>query len=178
MRESVATAPRKAATVSGRNGAAARRPAVPTRDFLGFRLGRQEYAVEVHMVQEIRGCGSLAGIADAPDYVQGVIDMRGTMVPVVDLRPWFKLESVAVNMFTVAIVLNLDGRSLGFMVDSVSDVIRLAPKQIKPAPASAACPDPKYLIGIGTDDERKLLLLDMEKLVQGEGSELFEIEAY
>jgi len=155
------------------------RPVVPApKEFLSFRLGAQNYGLEAEKVQEIRACSEMDGIDDAPDFIAGAIDLGGTMVPVLDLRVSLKLEPVSDDVFTVALILNLGGRVLGVMVDSVCDVIRLAQRHIRPAPAAATGPDARYLMGIGTDDGRKLILLDIEKLMLGEGMGVLEIEAY
>jgi purine-binding chemotaxis protein CheW len=141
--------------------------AAPPKEFLTFRLGAQEYGIDVLKVQEIRGCCGLAGIDGAPECFAGVLDVHGVKVPVADLRVWFELNPAADSMFTVAVILNLDGRVLGLIVDSVSDVVRLARRQIRPAPESWTGPDAQYLIGVGIEDERKLILLDIEKLMSG-----------
>ena len=148
------------------------------KEFLTFRLGAQEYGIDVLKVQDIRGCASLSSIDDAPAFVAGAIKCGGAMVPVVDLRVSLDLDTLCDRAFTVALILKLRERVLGVMVDSVSDVIRLARWQIRPATALGGNLDAQYLIGIGIDDERKLILLDIEKLVLGEGMGLLEIEAY
>jgi purine-binding chemotaxis protein CheW len=164
--------------LTGDPGAAVHPAAVAPKEFLTFRLGAQEYGIDVLKVQDIRGCAALACIDDAPDFIAGAIDFGGAMVPVIDLRIPLDLDSLADSVFTVAVILNLGERVLGLMVDSVSDVIRLARWQIRPATAWGGNLDAQYLIGIGIDDERKLILLDIEKLVLGEGMGLLEIEAY
>jgi len=108
-----------------------------------------------------------AGIDGAPECFAGALNVHGVKVPVADLRAWFELNRAADSMFTVVIILDLDGRVLGLMVDSVSDVVRLARRQIRPAPASWTGPDAQYLIGVGIEDDRKLILLDIEKLMGG-----------
>ncbi len=159
-------------------GATVHPAALAPKEFLTFRLGALEYGIDVLKVQEIRGCAALSSIDDAPQCIAGAIEFGGAMVPVMDVRIALDLERVADSVFTVAVILKLGERTLGLMVDSVSDVIRLARWQIRPAPFSAAGPDAQYLIGVGTDDDRKLILLDIEKLVLGEGMGLLEIEAY
>ena len=180
MNMAVASAPQAAAPPAARTTEAVRPAILAPQEFLTFRLGKQEYGIEVQKVQEIRGCSELDGIDDAPEFIAGAIELGGAMVPVLDLRVSLKLklEPVSDQVFTVALILNLDGRLLGVMVDSVSDVIRLAQRHIRPAPASASGPDPRYLLGIGTDDGRKLVLLDIEELMLGEGMGMLEIEAY
>jgi len=153
-------------------------PAVSVpKEFLTFRLGAQEYGIDAQKVCEIRGCWELEGFEDAPACYAGALDFGGATVPVADLRVLFELNRAADSIFTVAIILDLDGRTLGLRVDSVSDVIRLARRQIRPVPASWTGADAQYLIGVVTDDDRRLILLDIEKLVLGEGRDLLEIEA-
>jgi purine-binding chemotaxis protein CheW len=153
-------------------------PAVSVpKEFLTFRLGAQEYGIDAQKVSEIRGCCELEVIEDAPACYAGAMDLDGATVPVADLRALFELNRAADSIFTVAIILDLDGRMLGLRVDSVSDVVRLARRQIRPVPASWTGADAQYLIGVGTDDDRRLILLDIEKLVLGQSRELLEIEA-
>lgn len=144
------------------------------KEFLTFRLGAQEYGIDAYKVREIRGCGSLEGVDDAPFFIRGAIEIGAARVPIVDMRSWFGLDRAAEGMFTVAVILNLDGRELGIMVDSVSDVIRLARGQIRPTPESG--PQAQYLIGVGVDDDRRLILLDIEVLMLGVGMRSLEIE--
>jgi purine-binding chemotaxis protein CheW len=177
MADSVAFAQAPTASAAGKAVIMANPAAVLPKIFLTFRLGAQEYGIDAQQVQEIRGCAALTEIEDAPEFIQGAIDVRGAMVPVANLRGWFELNPAADSIFTVAIMLKLGGRLLGLMVDSVSDVIRLARRQIQPVPASWTGPDAQCLIGIGVDDERRLILLDLEKLMLGKGLESLEVEA-
>jgi purine-binding chemotaxis protein CheW len=167
-----------AASAAGNHVRMGASAAVVPREFLTFRLGAQEYGIDAQKVQEIRGCKGLAAIDDAPECIPGALTLRGAMVPVVDLRHWFELNPAADSIFTVAIILNLDGRVLAMRVDGVSDVIRLRRGQIRPAPASWTGPDAQCLLGVGVDDERRLILLDLEKLMLDKGMELLEVEAY
>ena len=172
MADAVAIEARSTSPAAGRPATAA------AKEYLTFRLGAREYGIDALKVQELRGGADLNCIDDAPEFIAGAIEVRGAMVPIVDLRVPLDLASVADSVFTVAVILKLGERALGVMVDSVTDVIRLAQRQIRPAFASAAGADARYLIGIGTDDERTLNLLDIEKLILGEGMGLPEIEAY
>lgn len=142
------------------------------REFLSFRLGSAEYGIDILKVQEIRGCEIATAIANTPDFIKGVIDLRGTIVPIVDLRIKFNLESAEYNEFTVAIILNVANRVVGIVVDSVSDVITLAPAQIKPAPEFSSALDTQYIMGLGKVDERLLILVDIERLMTSEGMAL------
>jgi len=134
-------------------------------ELLSFSLGAEYYGVDILKVQEIRGYDTVTRIPDAPDWLKGVINLRGAIVPVIDLRIKFKLSSVAYNEFTVMIILNLASRVVGIVVDAVSDVTRLTPEQIKPAPEFGAGIDTRYISGLGTLDDRMLILVDIERLL-------------
>lgn len=134
-------------------------------EFLTFTLGDEEYGVDILKVQEIRGYDTVTKIPDSPDFIKGVINLRGTIVPVLDLRLKFKLAKAEYNGFTVMIILNIARRVVGIVVDGVSDVIDLAPGQIKPAPEFSAALNTSYITGLGTVDERMLILMDIEKLI-------------
>src|SRR5690349_18480029 len=134
-------------------------------EFLTFTLGAEEYGVDILKVQEIRGYDTVTRIPDAPDFVKGVINLRGTIVPVVDMRLKFRLGSAEYNTFTVMIVLNVADRVVGMVVDSVSDVVALTPAQIRPAPELSSTVGAQFLTGIGALNERMLILLDIERLM-------------
>jgi purine-binding chemotaxis protein CheW len=138
-----------------------------TNEFLTFKLGEEEYGIEILKVQEIRGYGAVTRIANAPEFIKGVINLRGIIVPIVDMRLKFCMGDAEYNQFTVVIILNVAGRVVGMVVDSVSDVIALVPDQIKPAPEFGTTFDAHYLTGIGALEGRMLILLDIEKLMTG-----------
>ncbi len=135
------------------------------QEFLTYRLGEEEYAIDILKVQEIRGYDAVTRIAGAPAFVKGVINLRGTIVPIVDLRIKFGLGNAEYTPFTVTIILNVGGRIVGIVVDSVSDVTGLLPEQIRPAPDFASGLDTAYIQGLGTLDERMLIVVDIEKLM-------------
>jgi purine-binding chemotaxis protein CheW len=143
-------------------------------EFLAFTLGGEEYGIDILLVQEIRGYEPVTRIANAPDFIKGVVNLRGTVVPVVDMRIKLNLGSPVYDQFTVVIILNISGRVVGMVVDSVSDVTTLAPAQIHPAPEVNSGFDEDYLIGLGTLGERMLILLDIDKLMSSPEMELFE----
>ena len=134
-------------------------------EFLTFALGKEEYGVDILKVQEIRSYEGVTRLPDAPDYIKGVINLRGTIVPVIDMRLKFRLENADYSALTVMIVLSVAGRVVGIVVDSVSDVVRLGGEQIRPVPELGATIDSQFLTGIGTLDERMLILLDIERLM-------------
>jgi purine-binding chemotaxis protein CheW len=137
-------------------------------EFLTFRLGAESYGIEILKVQEIRGYESPTAIANAPAFIKGVINLRGVIVPILDLRIKFRLSESKYDEFTVVIILNVAGRVVGVVVDSVSDVLTLAAEAIRPTPEFASASfDTKYITGLGTVDEQMIILLDIEKLMTG-----------
>src|SRR4051794_39489052 len=137
-------------------------------EVLSFRLGGEEYAISILKVQEIRGYDAVTRIASAPEYLKGVINLRGIIVPIVDMRIKFKVGEAKYDPFTVVIILNINGHTIGMVVDSVSDVVTLTPDQIKPAPDMGASVATEFLQGLGTVGERMLILLDIDKLLGSE----------
>ena len=134
-------------------------------EFLAFRLGHEEYGVDIQKVQELRGYDTVTRIANAPEHIKGVVNLRGIIVPIVDMRIKFKLGTPSYDQFTVVIILNIASRVMGMVVDSVSDVITLDADQVRPAPEMGALLDTEYLIGLGTLDDRMLILVDIDKLM-------------
>jgi purine-binding chemotaxis protein CheW len=143
------------------------------REFLTFRLGGEEYAIEILKVQEIRGWETPTAIAGTPDFIKGVINLRGTIVPIVDLRLKFKGEA-KYDEFTVVIILSVARRVLGIVVDAVSDVTTLSPQQIRPAPEFGGSLDTRFITGLGTVGERMLILTDIERLMTSRDMQLIE----
>lgn len=135
------------------------------QEYLAFKLGKEEYGIDILKVQEIRGYETVTRIANAPDFIKGVVNLRGIIVPIVDMRIKFNLGEPTYDQFTVVIILNIGGRVVGMVVDSVSDVITLSPDQIKPAPEMGTALNTDYLVGLGTIDERMLILVDIDKLM-------------
>ena len=144
---------------------AARAAAAAGGEFLTFRLGAEEYGIDILKVQEIRGYEQPTRIANAPEFIKGVVNLRGTIVPIVDMRLKFNCTEVEYNSFTVVIILNLRNRVVGIVVDSVSDVMELAPDAIRAAPDIESAIDNGCILGLGSVGERMLILLDIEKLM-------------
>ena len=134
-------------------------------EFLTFRLGAEEYGIDILKVQEIRSYEQPTRIANAPAFVKGVVNLRGVIVPIVDLRVKLNCETVEYNSFTVVIVLNVRGRVVGAVVDSVSDVLELGAGTIKPAPEMHTSVDTSFITGIGSVNDRMLILMDIEGLM-------------
>lgn len=143
-------------------------------EFLAFTLGKEEYGIDILKVQEIRGYEAVTRIANSPDFIKGVVNLRGIIVPIVDMRIKFQLGEPTYDQFTVVIILNISGRVVGMVVDSVSDVITLNQEQIKAAPEMGTTFDSDYLIGLGTLDERMLILVDIDKLMSSAEMGLIE----
>ena len=143
-------------------------------EFLSFTLGQEEYGIDIQKVQELRGYDTVTRIANAPEHIKGVVNLRGIIVPIIDMRIKFNLGVPTYDQFTVVIILNISNRVMGMVVDSVSDVITLKPEQIKPAPELGAVLDTDYLIGLGTLDERMLILVDIDRLMSSSEMGLIE----
>lgn len=145
-----------------------------SREFLVFSLGDEEYAIDILKAQEIRGYENVTRIANTPDFIKGVTNLRGVIVPIVDLRIKFNLSSVEYGSQTVVIVVNVANRIVGVVVDGVSDVMTLSPEQIKPAPEFSLSLSSDYLSGLASVGERMLVLVDIEKLLSSEELALVE----
>ncbi|MDX8398754.1 MAG: chemotaxis protein CheW [Gallionellaceae bacterium] len=143
-------------------------------EYLTFTLGTEEYGMDILKVQEIRGYDAVTAIANTPAFIKGVINLRGIIVPIVDLRIKFKLDKVCYDQFTVVIILSLASRVIGVVVDSVSDVLTLSIEQIKEAPTLSASLDTRYILGLGTVEQRMLILVDIERLMSSRDMELME----
>ncbi len=131
-------------------------------EFLTFRLGDEEYGIDILRVQEIRSYESPTRIANAPSFIKGVVNLRGVIVPIVDLRLKLGCDSAEYDGFTVVIVLNVKGRVVGAVVDSVSDVLQLSKDAVKAAPEMSSSVDTSYITGIGNVGDRMLILMDIE----------------
>lgn len=136
-------------------------------EILAFKLGAEEYAIDIQNVQELRGYDAVTRIANSPDYIKGVINLRGIIVPILDMRIKLDVGTPTYDQFTVVIVLNLGARVVGMVVDSVSDVITLSPDQLKNPPEMASTLASEYLIGLGVVDERMLIVVDIARLMAG-----------
>ncbi len=149
-------------------------PEASSEEFLIFNLGQEQYAIDILKVQEIRGYDAVTRVANAPVFIKGVINLRGVIVPIADMRLKFELERVVYDDQTVVVVLNVAGRVVGIVVDGVSDVQTLTPEQIRPAPAFNSTVSTDYITGIGTIDDGMLILMDIEKLMTSEEMALIE----
>ena len=141
---------------------------------VGFRIGRETFGLPIAMVREIVRVPEITAVPNAPDYIEGVINLRGIIVPIVDMRIKFHLGRVEYDHQTVVIILNVAHRVVGMVVDGVSDVLTLAVDQIMPAPEFGATLTTEYLTGLGTVDGRMLILMDIEKLMTSREMALIE----
>ena len=159
--------PAKAAHPSAMVNSARGKPAeaAASGEYLTFRLGEEEYGIDILRVQEIRSYEDPTRIAGTPDFIKGVVNLRGVIVPIVDLRLKFALPRCEYNDFTVVIVLSIRSRVVGVVVDSVSDVITLRGEQLRPSPDFSSAINTEHLLAIGAVDERMLILIDIEKLM-------------
>jgi purine-binding chemotaxis protein CheW len=140
--------------------------AVPgSAEYLTFRLGQEEYGIDILRVQEIRSYEEPTRIANAPPFIKGVVNLRGVIVPVVDLRIKLGCAQVDYTAFTVVIVLNVKGRVVGAVVDSVSDVLELPHEQVRPAPDMSSAVNTDFVTGIANVGERMLILMDIQALM-------------
>jgi len=143
-------------------------------EYLTFTLGAEEYGIDILKVQEIRGYDAVTKIANAPAFIKGVINLRGVIVPIVDLRIKFNLGEVTYDQFTVVIILNIGRRVVGIVVDGVSDVIQLGSDNLRPAPEFGSILDTRYILGLGTVEERMIIIVDIEQLMSSDEMSLLD----
>ena len=148
------------------------------REFLAFKLGDEEYGMDILRVQEIRSYEAPTRMANAPAFVKGVINLRGVIVPILDMRIKFNLAQVSYDTFTVVIVLNIGKQVVDMVVDGVSDVITLTPEQLRPVPEFSSIIGSDHLLAIGSVQDRMLILLDIEKLMSSADMGLISSRAH
>jgi purine-binding chemotaxis protein CheW len=146
-------------------------------EYLTFTLGEEEYGIDILKVQEIRGYDAVTRIANTPEFIKGVINLRGVIVPIVDMRIKFQLGTPVYHEFTVVIIINVLGKVVGMVVDAVSDVVALSPEQIKPPPEFGSTLDTAYITGLGTVGEQMVILVDIEQLMGSQEMQLMEMAA-
>jgi purine-binding chemotaxis protein CheW len=147
------------------------------QEFLVFTLGDEEYGIDILKVQEIRGYDTVTKIANTPNFIKGVVNLRGRIVPIVDLRIKFNLENKEYDEFTVVIILNLRGRVVGIVVDGVSDVLDLPSEYIREVPELVSNIDTQYILGLVSVEELMLILIDIEKLMNSQEMDLINAAA-
>lgn len=143
-------------------------------EYLTFMLANETYGIDILKVQEIRGYDTVTHIANAPEFIKGVINLRGVIVPIVDMRIKFNVGEPTYHEFTVVIIMNVLDRVIGMVVDGVSDVVALTPEQISPAPEMGAALDTNYITGLGAQNDQMLILVDIEKMMSSEEMQLID----
>lgn len=146
----------------------------PPSQYLTLNLAQEEYGVDILAVREIRGWTPVTRIPQAPAYVLGVLNLRGAIVPVIDMRQRFGLPREEYTASTVTVIVAVGGRNFGVVVDGVSDVLDVAPADIRPVPDMGTTVDTEYLKGLTAVDERMVLLLDVDKLLQPQDAQMLE----
>ncbi len=144
------------------------------QEFLTFSLGDENYAIDILTVKEIRGYESVTKIANAPPFIKGVINLRGDIVPIVDLRIKFNVGQVTYDEFTIVIVLHIRSRIVGIVVDGVSDVVGLSKEQLRPPPDFGVAFNSRYLLGLASVNEQMIILVDINELISSEELGLFD----
>ena len=139
--------------------------ATTTHQFLTFALGQEEYGVEILKIQEIKGFSAITPLPNAPAYIKGVLNLRGTIVPIVDLRKKFGMPEEAYTTFTVIVVVRVQGQVMGFIVDAVSDVLTVTGADIQPTPDLQGQVDTSFLTGLAKAREKLVILLDIDKVL-------------
>jgi purine-binding chemotaxis protein CheW len=148
--------------------------AAQKKEFLSFKLGQEEYCLDILSVQEIRGYDTVTSIANTPDFIKGVINLRGNIVPIVDMRIKFRLSEARYDATTIVIILNLNKKMIGIVVDSVSDVIALPLEAIREAPRFGSAINTEFISGMATVDGNMLIVVDIQKLMSSEDLQLIE----
>lgn len=139
---------------------------------VSFRLAQEEYGIEITKVQEIILMGEITRVPQTPEYIKGLINLRNTVIPIVDLRLRFALAQEEISDETRIMVVNVQGKTIGIIVDAVSEVLRISPEQIAPPPPTVAGLGQEYLTGLVKLDKRLLILLDIDKiLIEEEANE-------
>ncbi len=147
-----------------------------THQFLTFALGPEEYGVEILKIQEIKGFSAITPLPNAPPYVKGVLNLRGTIVPIVDLRKKFGLSDIEYTQFTVIVVVQVEGQIMGFIVDAVSDVLTVTGTDIQPTPDLHGQVDTAFLKGLARAGEKLVILLDIDRVLAA-GRDLQDVRA-
>lgn len=148
-----------------------------SNEFLSFFLGEEHYALDIMTVKEIRGYETVTKIANAPSFIKGVINLRGDIVPIIDLRIKFSVGEATYTEFTIVIMLNVCDRIVGIVVDGVSDVIKLQDEDIRPPPEFGVAFDSKYLLGLASLEEHMVILVNIESLISSDELGLFDNHA-
>ncbi|MBN2473520.1 MAG: chemotaxis protein CheW [Pirellulales bacterium] len=142
--------------------------ATGTTQLVSFRLGKEEYGIEITKIREIILMGEITRIPQTPDYVKGLINLRSTVIPVIDLRIRFGLPETELTDESRIMVLHVGTKTIGIIVDAVSEVLRVSPEMIAPPPPTVAGLGREYLTGLVKQQDRLLILLDIDKIFSTE----------
>jgi len=140
-----------------------------------FSIGEEEFGVDILKVQEIIRTMEITRVPKAPDFVEGVINLRGNVIPIIDLRKRFGLETRAHDKHTRIIVIEINNMIVGFVVDSVSEVLRIPANTVEPPPPVVAGLESEYISGVGKLEDRLLILLDLDRLLSGEEKDVLSL---
>ena len=135
------------------------------QEYLSFILSDEQYALDITSVKEIRGYEKVTPIANAPSHIKGVLNLRGDIVPIIDLRIKFNIPNPTYNAFTIVIMLHVHSRVIGIVVDGVSDVVRLTEEEVRPPPDFGVAFDSRFLKGLATVDDHMIILVNIEQLI-------------
>lgn len=133
--------------------------------YLTFTLGQEEYGLELLRVQEIKGYSPVTPIPNTPPHIKGVMNLRGAVIPIVDLRTRFGMQSIEYTQFNVVIVINVGGKTMGLLVDAVSDVLNVGPGEVRPAPDFGTQADTRFISGMASSGDKIAVLLDIAGLL-------------
>ncbi|SCL96854.1 chemotaxis protein CheW [Sporanaerobacter sp. PP17-6a] len=143
--------------------------------YVVFKLGKEEYGIDIMNVKEIGSYKETVKVPNTPKFIDGIINYRGKVIPIINLKKRFNLENTEINADTRVIIINLNEKQIGFVVDEASQTVRLNDNEIDPAPDIISSIDRKYIIGVGKlSEERLLIIIDLEKVLND--SEKSEIE--
>ncbi len=152
-------------------------PGTGLSQYLTFSLGDEEYGLEILKVQEIKGYSAVTPIPNTPPHVKGVMNLRGTVIPVVDLRTKFSLDAVEYSKFSVIIIVTVAEKTIGLIVDAVSDVLEIPVAEIRPAPNLGTRTDTRFISGMAELDQKLVVLLDLDKLLSEDDVAALEVAA-
>lgn len=145
------------------------------KQFVVFKLGKEEYGIDIMNVKEIGPYQETVKIPNTPRFVEGIVNYRGKVIPIISLKKRFNLEDTEIDNNTRVVIINLKERQIGFIVDEASQTIRLDDKDIEPAPEIISSIERRYITGVGKKDNRLIIMIDLEKVLSEE--EKVEIES-
>jgi purine-binding chemotaxis protein CheW len=163
-----------ATTEKPRVGYSVRSEESSSQQLVGFRLGAEEYGIEITTIQEIILMGDVTRVPQVPHFIEGLINLRGSVIPIVDLRKRFGLLVTDRTDESRVVVVNLSEKTIGLVVDAVTQVIRVSKDQIEPTPPTVSAAGKEHIAGLAKLDNRMLILLDIERILDATGSDRAE----